>query len=207
MKQSDPSLFWNNHLVPKLRKIQINQGLGLSTQKTKILDKKIDEFQLITGQKPIITKAKKSISGFKIRENMDLGLTVTLRDEKMYSFLTKLIFFGFSQIRDFRGLSIRSFDKSGNYTLGIKEQLIFPEINYEDVTRSQGFGITLNFSNMQFKSRHQINHRIFSSAILLALFKFPFNDYGYYTKYTSLNEITHIWNKKSHLKRKRWSHD
>merc|ERR1711966_112306 len=105
--------------------------------------KNIEEFERITGQKPVITRAKKAIAGFKIRENMELGLSVTLRGQKMYTFLTKLIFFTFAQIRDFRGLSLRSFDKAGNYTFGLKEQLIFPEINYEDVDQAQGFTITL----------------------------------------------------------------
>jgi len=205
LKEISPDLFWNNHLIPKLIKIQINQGLGLSTQNIKFLNKKIGEFRLITGQNPIITKAKKSISGFKIRENMDLGLTVTLRNEKMYAFLTKLIFFGFSQIRDFRGLSIRSFDKVGNYTLGLKEQLIFPEINYEDITKTQGFSITLNFSNIKFKEKSLIYKRILGSSILLSLFRFPFKDCGYYDKNICLREISCQWNKKKHLNRKRWS--
>ena len=92
------------------------------------MKKSIQEFKAITGQKPLVTRSKKAIAGFKIREDLELGLTVTLRGEKMYAFLTKLIFFTFSQIRDFRGLSVRSFDKAGNYTLGLNEQLIFPEI-------------------------------------------------------------------------------
>ena len=116
--------------------------LGLAAQNTNILKKSIEEFEKITGQKPIVTRSKKAIAGFKIRENMELGLSVTLRGEKMYTFLTKLIFFTFAQIRDFRGLSLRSFDKAGNYTLGLKEQLIFPEIDYEDVEQTQGFTIT-----------------------------------------------------------------
>ena len=132
-------LFSNQHTVPKLQKIIINRGLGLVAQNTNILKKNIEEFEKITGQKPIITKAKKAIAGFKIRENMDLGLSVTLRGEKMYTFITKLLFFTFAQIRDFRGLSLRSFDKAGNYTLGLKEQLIFPEIEYDDVEQMTGF--------------------------------------------------------------------
>lgn len=206
LKEIAPDLFWNNHLIPKLKKVQINQGLGLNAQNTKILNKKIKEFRLITGQNPIITKAKKSISGFKIREYMDLGLVVTLRNEKMYAFLTKLIFFSFPQIRDFRGLSIRSFDKSGNYTLGLKEQLIFPEINYEDILKIQGFSITLIFSlNLKFKEKSSTYNRILRSAIILSLFRFPFNDCGYYDRNLSLKDTNIFWNKRKKLIRKKWS--
>lgn len=141
--KTSPKIFTNPHTVPKLKKIQINRGLGLGAQNTNVLKKNIEEFEKITGQKPLITKSKKAIAGFKIRENMELGLSVTLRGEKMYAFLTKLLFFTFSQIRDFRGLSLRSFDKAGNYTLGLKEQLIFPEIDYDDVDQIQGFTINI----------------------------------------------------------------
>ena len=110
--KNTPSRFRNPHTVPKLKKIQINRGLGLAAQNTNILKKNIEEFEKITGQKPVISKAKKAIAGFKIREEMELGLSVTLRGEKMYAFLTKLLFFTFAQIRDFRGLSLRSFDKA-----------------------------------------------------------------------------------------------
>jgi large subunit ribosomal protein L5 len=143
LRNNNPSMFANPNVIPRLKKIQINRGLGLAAQNTNVLKKSIEEFTKITGQKPIITRSKKAIAGFKIREDMELGLTVTLRGEKMYTFLTKLIFFTFAQIRDFRGLSVRSFDKAGNYTFGLKEQLIFPEINYEDVDQAQGFTITL----------------------------------------------------------------
>merc|ERR1711997_1186234 len=108
---------------------------------------------VITGQKPIVTKAKKAIAGFKIRDDMELGLTVTLRGKKMESFLTKLIFFTFSQIRDFRGLSVRNFDKAGNYTFGLKEQLIFPEIEYDNVDQTQGFTINIILENCSPKYR------------------------------------------------------
>jgi len=143
LNNNNPSMYGNLNKIPRLKKIQINRGLGLAAQNTNILKKSIEEFTKITGQKPIITRSKKAIAGFKIRDDMELGLTVTLRGEKMYTFLTKLIFFTFAQIRDFRGLSVRSFDKAGNYTFGLKEQLIFPEINYEDVDQPQGFTITL----------------------------------------------------------------
>ena len=120
LQRTNPELFSNIHTIPKLKKININRGLGLAAQNKNILKKSINEFTTITGQKPLITKSKNAVAGFKIRENMELGLAVTLRGEKMYSFLTKLIFFTFTQIRDFRGLSVRSFDKAGNYTFGLK---------------------------------------------------------------------------------------
>merc|ERR1712231_31110 len=167
LQKNNPKLFKNPHTIPKLKKIQINRGLGLAAQNTNILKKSIEEFTSITGQKPIITRSKKAIAGFKIREDMELGLTVTLRGEKMYTFLTKLIFFTFSQIRDFRGLSVRSFDKAGNYTLGLKEQLIFPEINYEDVNKVEGFTISLVFSASHPKTRAQTFDRVLNGMILL----------------------------------------
>lgn len=204
---NNPKMFGNYHKIPKLKKIQINRGLGLAAQNTNILKKSIEEFTKITGQKPIITRSKKAIAGFKIRDDMELGLTVTLRGEKMYTFLTKLIFFTFAQIRDFRGLSVRSFDKAGNYTFGLKEQLIFPEINYEDVEQTQGFTISLVFSSSNRKTRSQTSHRILNSLILLKLLKFPLNDCGYYEKYSSLEEINQTWDKKKHLRRKRWSQE
>jgi large subunit ribosomal protein L5 len=202
---NNPIMFGNANKIPKLKKIQINRGLGLSAQNTNILKKSIEEFTKITGQKPIITKSKKAIAGFKIRENMELGLTVTLRGEKMYSFLTKLIFFTFAQIRDFRGLSVRSFDKAGNYTFGLKEQLIFPEINYEDVDQVQGFTITLVTSSSAKKKT--IFNNVLNGMVLLKFLRFPLNDSGYYDKYESLNEISQVWDRKKHLRRKRWSQE
>ena len=207
LQRNDSDLFKNVHTIPKLKKIQINRGLGLAAQNKNILKKSIEEFRTITGQKPIITNSKKAIATFKIREDMELGLTVSLRNEKMYTFLTKLIFFTFAQIRDFRGLSVRSFDKAGNYTLGLKEQLIFPEINYEDVEQTQGFTISLVFSSSNRKTRSQTSHRILNSLILLKLLKFPLNDCGYYEKYSSLEEVNQNWDKKKHLRRKRWSQE
>jgi large subunit ribosomal protein L5 len=207
LQKNDSDLFKNVHNIPKLKKIQINRGLGLAAQNKNTLKNSIEEFRAITGQKPIITKSKKAIATFKIREDMELGLTVSLRNEKMYTFLTKLIFFTFAQIRDFRGLSVRSFDKAGNYTLGLKEQLIFPEINYEDVDQTQGFTITLVFSSSNRKTKSQTSHRILNSLILLKLFRFPLNDCGYYEKYSSLEEINQNWDKKKHLRRKRWSQE
>merc|ERR1712231_13461 len=207
LQKNNPKLFKNPHTIPKLKKIQINRGLGLAAQNTNILKKSIEEFTSITGQKPIITRAKKAIAGFKIRQDMELGLTVTLRGEKMYAFLTKLIFFTFAQIRDFRGLSVRSFDKAGNYKLGLKEQLIFPEINYEDVDQAQGFSITLVFSSSNPKTRSRTFDRVLNGMILLKFLRFPFNDSGYYEKYASLAEVSQVWDKKKHLRRKRWSQE
>jgi large subunit ribosomal protein L5 len=205
--KNSPNLFRNPHTVPKLKKIQINRGLGLAAQNTNVLKKSIEEFVKITGQKPLITKSKKAIAGFKIRENMELGLSVTLRGEKMYTFLTKLIFFTFAQIRDFRGLSLRSFDKAGNYTLGLKEQLIFPEIDYEDVEQTQGFTITIVIENCSPKYRSKIIDKILNGMILFKFLRFPLNDCGYYEKYSSFSEINQVWDRKKHLKRKRWSQE
>lgn len=205
--KNNPSLFKNPYTIPKLKKIQVNRGLGLNAQNTNILKKSIEEFEKITGQKPIITKSKKAIAGFKIRENMELGLKVTLRGEKMYTFLTKLLFFTFAQIRDFRGLSLRSFDKAGNYTFGLKEQLIFPEINYEDVEQIQGFTITIVIDHRSPHYRSSSIDKILNGMILFKFLRFPLNDCGYYEKYASFSEINQVWDKKRHLKRKRWSQE
>jgi large subunit ribosomal protein L5 len=205
LSQNSPELFKNPHTVPKLKKIIVNRGLGLAAQNTKILKKNIEEFEKITGQKPLISRATKAIAGFKIRENMELGLTVTLRGEKMYTFLTKLLFFTFSQIRDFRGLSLRSFDKAGHYTFGLKEQLIFPEINYEDVEQVQGLTITIVLDHNSPKFRNDSVDKILNGIILFKFLRFPLNDSGYYDKFDSFSDINRAWDKKRHLKRKRWS--
>ena len=205
LQKNDPELFRNVHTIPKLQKIQINRGLGLATQNTNILKKSIEEFEKITGQKPIITRAKKAIAGFKIRENMELGLSVTLRGDKMYSFLTKLLFFTFAQIRDFRGLSLRSFDKAGNYTFGLKEQLIFPEINYDDVDQARGCTITIVLEHSSPKYQSKSIDKILNGMILFKFLRFPLNDCGYYDKYSSFSEVNQVWDRKKHLKRKRWS--
>jgi large subunit ribosomal protein L5 len=205
--KNSQKIFKNPHTVPKLKKIQINRGLGLGAQNTNVLKKNIEEFEKITGQRPLITKSKKAIAGFKIRENMELGLSVTLRGEKMYAFLTKLLFFTFSQIRDFRGLSLRSFDKAGNYTLGLKEQLIFPEIDYEDVDQVQGFTINIILEHGSPKYRSNSMDKILNGIILFKFLRFPLNDSGYYDKYESFSEINRNWDKKRHLKRKRWSQE
>lgn len=199
--------FQNEHNVPKLKKIEINRSLGLAAQNTNILKKNIEEFERITGQKPLITRAKKAIAGFKIREDMELGLKLTLRGSKMYSFLTKLLFFTFAQIRDFRGLSIRSFDKAGNYTFGLKEQLIFPEIEYDDIEQTQGFSITLILDHASPNHSSKSTDKIFNGMILFKFLKFPLNECGYFQKYDSFSEISQNWEKKRHLKRKRWSQE
>nr|YP_009399358.1 ribosomal protein L5 [Kapraunia schneideri]ARW68964.1 ribosomal protein L5 [Kapraunia schneideri] len=133
----------NMHQVPKIVKITLNRGIGEAAQNSKAIDKSIEEFKYITGQKPIITKTKKSIAGFKIRDNIPIGLKVTLRKEKMYNFLNKLINLSLPRIRDFRGISTKQFDGRGNYNLGLKEQIIFPEINYEQIDRIRGMNITI----------------------------------------------------------------
>lgn len=207
LRKNNSRLFNNPHKIPKLKKIQINCGLGLAAQNNTILKKNIVEFTRITGQKPLITRSKKAIAGFKIRDNMELGLTVTLRGEKMYAFLKKLIFFTFSQIRDFRGLSVRSFDKSGNYTLGLKEQLIFPEIEYEDADQIHGFNITIIMSSTNSKSNFKTMEKILNAIILFKFLRFPFNDSGSYEKYATISEVNSSWERKKHLRRKRWSYD
>lgn len=133
----------NIHEVPKILKITINRGIGEASQNSKTIDRSIEEFADITGQKPIITKTKKAIAGFKVRENIPIGLKVTLRKEKMYNFLNKLINLSLPRIRDFRGLSKKQFDGRGNYNLGLKEQIIFPEINYEQIDKIRGMDITI----------------------------------------------------------------
>ncbi len=133
----------NEHQIPKLVKIQINRGLGLGAQNKTILQKTVEEIRLITGQQPIITKAKNSIAGFKTRQGMELGVTVTLRNDFMYAFLEKLINLVLPRIRDFRGLSPDSFDEHGNYNLGIREQLVFPEIDYNMIDQLRGYNISI----------------------------------------------------------------
>jgi large subunit ribosomal protein L5 len=135
--------YQNRHEIPKLVKITLNRGLGEASQNAKALESSIEEFQLITGQKPVVTRSKKAIAGFKIRENMPIGLTVNLRNHKMYDFLNKLINLSLPRIRDFRGISAKNFDGRGNYNLGLREQLIFPEIEYDRVDKIRGFDISI----------------------------------------------------------------
>ena len=127
--------------VPAMEKIVINIGVGDAVSNSKLLDEAVEELTLITGQKPVITKAKKSIAGFKLREGMPIGCKVTLRGERMYEFLDKLVSISLPRVRDFRGVPKNSFDGRGNYTLGIKEQLIFPEINFDKVNKLRGMDI------------------------------------------------------------------
>ena len=130
-------------LVPKLEKIVVNMGVGDATNNSKLLDAAMKDLELITGQKPVVTKAKKSIAGFKIREGQAIGCKVTLRGEAMYNFLDKLISISLPRVRDFRGLSPKAFDGRGNYTLGIKEQLVFPEVEYDQVIKVRGLDIVV----------------------------------------------------------------
>lgn len=127
--------------VPAMEKIVINIGVGDAVSNSKLLDEAVEELTLISGQKPVITRAKKSIAGFKLREGMPIGCKVTLRGERMYEFLDKLISISLPRVRDFRGVPKNSFDGRGNYTLGVKEQLIFPEINFDKVNKIRGMDI------------------------------------------------------------------
>ena len=127
--------------VPKLEKIVINIGVGDATSNSKLLEAAVKELELISGQKPVITKAKKSIAGFKLREGQSIGCKETLRGENMYNFMDKLLSIGLPRVRDFRGVSPKAFDGRGNYTLGIKEQLIFSEIEYDNVVKVRGMDI------------------------------------------------------------------
>lgn len=129
--------------APKVDKIVINMGVGDAVQNSKVLDSAVEELSLISGQKPIITRAKNSIAGFRLREGMPIGAKVTLRGERMYQFLQKLISVSLPRVRDFRGISKKAFDGRGNYTLGVKEQLIFPEINYDKVNKIRGMDIVI----------------------------------------------------------------
>ena len=129
--------------IPKIDKIVLNMGVGDAVSNAKNLDEAVEELTLISGQKPLITKAKKSIANFRLREGMSIGAKVTLRGDRMYDFLYKLINVSLPRVRDFRGVSARSFDGRGNYTLGIKEQLIFPEIDFDKVNRTRGLDIVI----------------------------------------------------------------
>lgn len=129
--------------VPKIEKIVINMGVGDAVQNTKALDSAVEELSLISGQQPVVTKAKKSIAGFRLREGMPIGAKVTLRGARMYEFLQKLVGVSLPRVRDFRGISKKAFDGRGNYTLGVKEQLIFPEINYDKVNKVRGMDIVI----------------------------------------------------------------
>jgi large subunit ribosomal protein L5 len=133
----------NTMAVPKLHKIVVNMGMGEATQNSKILDPAVNELGQITGQKPIVTKAKKSIAAFKVREGQAIGTMVTLRGDRMYEFLDRLVNIVLPRVRDFKGVSTKSFDGRGNYTLGLHDQLIFPEISYEKVDKQKGMNVTI----------------------------------------------------------------
>lgn len=135
--------YTNIHQVPKLVKVTVNRGLGEASQNAKALEASLTEIATITGQKPVVTRAKKAIAGFKIRQGMPVGIMVTLRSERMYAFLDRLISLALPRIRDFRGISPKSFDGRGNYTLGVREQLIFPEIEYDSIDQIRGMDISI----------------------------------------------------------------
>ncbi len=133
----------NPMAVPKVQKITLNVGLGEATQNSKLMDGAVNELAQIAGQKPVNTKARKSIAAFKLREGMSIGCTVTLRGERMYEFFDRLVNVALPRVRDFRGVSSKSFDGRGNYTLGMKDQLIFPEIDYNKVEKNKGMNICI----------------------------------------------------------------
>ena len=152
--------------VPKLQKIILNMGVGEGKEDSKLIDKALDDLTLISGQKAIKTKSKKAISGFKIREGMPLGVKVTLRNKIMYEFLDRLVNIAIPRIRDFRGLNSKSFDGKGNFSMGIKEHIIFPEINFDKVEKIRGMDITICTSA---KNNNE-------ALELLKSFNMPFND-------------------------------
>jgi len=142
-KMMEQFKYKNIHQVPKVVKITVNRGLGEASQNAKALDSSVKEIATITGQKPVVTRAKKAIAGFKVREGMPVGVMVTLRSERMYEFLDRLINLALPRIRDFRGINPKSFDGRGNYSLGLKEQLIFPEIEYDSIDQIRGMDISI----------------------------------------------------------------
>ena len=133
----------NPMAIPKVEKIVVNMGVGEAIANAKVLDAAVEELRSITGQKPVVTKAKKSIAAFKLRQGMNIGSMVTLRGERMYEFLDRLISVALPRVRDFRGISGKAFDGRGNYTLGIREQLIFPEIDFNKVDKTRGMNISI----------------------------------------------------------------
>ena len=142
-KLMDRFQYNNIHQVPKVIKVTINRGLGEAAQNAKSLESSLSEIAIISAQKPVVTRAKKAIAGFKIREGMPVGIMVTLRGDRMYAFLDRLISLALPRIRDFRGISPKSFDGRGNYTLGVKEQLIFPEVEYDSIDQIRGMDISI----------------------------------------------------------------
>ena len=156
----------NNYMVPEIQKVILNMGLGLDGNDSKILKSSQDDLALITGQKPIVTKFKKSISNFKTRKDTNAGLKVTLRKNKMYEFIDRLINIALPRIKDFRGLSPNGFDKFGNYTFGIKEHIIFPEVNFDKVDKIRGLDITIVIKSLERNDSFE----------LLKKLNFPFID-------------------------------
>ncbi len=142
-KLMDEFKYTNIHQVPKVVKVTVNRGLGEAAQNNKAMESSLKELAVITGQKPVITRAKKAIAGFKIRQGMPIGIMVTLRSDRMYAFLDRLINLALPRIRDFRGVSPKSFDGRGNYTLGVREQLIFPEVDYDSIDQIRGMDISI----------------------------------------------------------------
>lgn len=135
--------YQNVHQVPKPVKVVVNRGLGEASQNAKALEASLNEIAVITGQKPVVTRAKKAIAGFKIRQGMPVGVMVTLRSGRMYAFLDRLISLALPRIRDFRGISPKSFDGRGNFTLGLREQLIFPEVEYDSIDQIRGMDVSI----------------------------------------------------------------
>jgi large subunit ribosomal protein L5 len=135
--------YQNIHEVPRVVKVTVNRGLGEAAQNAKALENSLNEIAVITGQRPVVTRAKKAIAGFKIRQGMPVGIMVTLRRDRMYAFLDRLVNLALPRIRDFRGVSPKSFDGRGNYTLGVREQLIFPEVSYDSVDQIRGMDISI----------------------------------------------------------------
>lgn len=150
--------------VPKVTKITLNMGVGEALTDKKVLENAVADMEKISGQKVVVTKAKKSIAGFKLREGWPVGCKVTLRSDRMYDFLDRLITISIPRIRDFRGLNPKSFDKQGNYSMGVKEQIIFPEIEYDKIDKLRGMDITITTTAKTAEESHA----------LLSAFKFPF---------------------------------
>jgi large subunit ribosomal protein L5 len=142
-KLKDRFNYTNPMQIPKIEKIVLNMGLGEAIHNIKIIDSAVEELRLISGQQPVVTRAKKSIAAFKLREGMPIGCMVTLRKDRMYDFLNKLINVALPRVRDFRGISGKAFDGAGNYSLGVKEQLIFPEIDYDKIDKIKGLNISI----------------------------------------------------------------
>jgi len=158
---------YNNHyMVPEIQKIVLNMGLGLDGNDSKILKPSAEDLAAITGQKPVITKFKKSISNFKTRKNTNAGIKVTLRKNKMYEFIDRMVNIALPRIKDFRGLSLNGFDKFGNYTFGIKEHIIFPEVNFDKVEKIRGLDITIVIKSVKSND----------SLELLKKLNFPFRE-------------------------------